>query len=92
MIVICMASLAVIFQIEIPFLLQFWWALFKLKETSLLMSSSYHLQSDGQTEVINRGLQQYLHCFVHESPTNGEVISIGRIGVITPQMALLRDS
>lgn len=47
---------------------QFWQVLFKLNGTSLRMSSSYHPQTDGQTEVINRGLQQYLRCFVHDCP------------------------
>ncbi|MCH79998.1 retrotransposable element Tf2 155 kDa protein type 2 [Trifolium medium] len=34
----------------------------------LRMSTAYNPQSDGQTEVVNKVLQQYLHCFVHENP------------------------
>jgi len=32
------------------------------------MSTAYHPQSDGQTEIVNKALQQYLHCFVHTKP------------------------
>ncbi|XP_071923237.1 uncharacterized protein [Coffea arabica] len=42
------------------FLSQFWTELFKLLKVQLHFSSSYHPQSDGQTEVVNRFLEGYL--------------------------------
>ncbi|KAL5775263.1 hypothetical protein ACOSP7_012820 [Xanthoceras sorbifolium] len=51
------------------FVSSFWSTLFKLQGTELKMSSRYHPQTDGQTEVVNRILEQYLHCFTADQPT-----------------------
>jgi hypothetical protein len=45
----------------------FWRALWDLSGTKLRMSSSYHPQSDGQTEVVNRGVQDMLKAYVSDT-------------------------
>lgn len=47
-----------------------WWKeMFRLAEVSLRMSSSYHPQSDGQTERLNQTMETYLRYFVHACPS-----------------------
>ncbi|XP_062014101.1 uncharacterized protein LOC133730546 [Rosa rugosa] len=43
---------------------------FKLQGSTLCRSSTYHPQSDSQTEVINRTLEHYLRCFIADKPSN----------------------
>lgn len=50
------------------FLSDLWRELFKLQGTMLAHNSAYHLQTDGQTEMLNRYLEDYLRCFFAYNP------------------------
>ena len=52
------------------FISHFWSDLFKFSGTLLRMSSSYHPQTDDQTEVMNRMVEQYLRAYVHDKPSH----------------------
>ena len=51
------------------FINHFWKKLFELSGTTLHHNIAYHPQTDGQTEVVNRSLEQYLRAFTGEQPT-----------------------
>lgn len=50
------------------FLNEVWENLLRLSGTKLHFTTAYHPQSDGQTEVRNRGLEQYLRAFMADLP------------------------
>jgi hypothetical protein len=45
-----------------------WKELFGLSGVTLRMSSSYHPQTDDQTERVNQCMETFLRCFVHACP------------------------
>lgn len=49
---------------------KFWKASHKASGTTLCMSSTYHPQSDGQTEVVNKCIEMYLRTIVHDNARN----------------------
>lgn len=50
------------------FISAFWQELFKKIGTKLLLLTTYHLQTDGQTKVQTRCLEGYLRCMIGEKP------------------------
>jgi hypothetical protein len=43
---------------------RFWTKIFKLQGVFLAFSTTYHPQSDGQTEPVNKYIKNYLRCMV----------------------------
>lgn len=52
------------------FLSKFWQEVFKKSRTTLSMSTAYHPESDGQTEIVNKTIEVYLRATVNDNPRN----------------------
>lgn len=50
------------------FMSKFWGQLMEFSGTKLLHTTAYHPECDGQSEVVNRCLEQYLRLFTHQFP------------------------
>ncbi|PKU68484.1 RNA-directed DNA polymerase [Dendrobium catenatum] len=57
---------------DVKFISHFWRELWKRLNTAINLSSAYHPQSDGQTEVVNRTLGNMLRCLVQGHPKQCE--------------------
>nr|GEX35508.1 reverse transcriptase [Tanacetum cinerariifolium]GEX82942.1 reverse transcriptase [Tanacetum cinerariifolium] len=53
---------------DLIFVSKFWKQLFEASGTQLNHSTTYHPQMDGQTEVVNRGPEQYIRAIVSDRP------------------------
>jgi transposase InsO family protein len=45
-----------------------WRDLFKLSGVTLKMSTTFHPQTDGQFEAVNKSISMYLHCITGDRP------------------------
>ena len=54
------------------FTLNFWKGLFKGFRTNLNFSTAYHPESDGQTERVNRVIEDILRMYVMDKPSRWE--------------------
>ena len=59
------------------FLSLFWRELFRKVQTRLAMSTSHHPQTDGQTERMNRTLEEMVRHYVNYQQTNWDVLLPG---------------
>jgi transposase InsO family protein len=54
---------SIVYDRDPTFTSNFWQELFKLQGSQLHLNSTYHPQTNGQMEVVNKCLERYLRCF-----------------------------
>jgi hypothetical protein len=59
---------SIVYDRDTQFVGHFWRTLWKTLGTNLNFSSTYHPQTDGKIEVVNRSLGNILRCLVSEHP------------------------
>ncbi len=58
------------------FMSKFWTALFQRVGVHLKPSSSYHPETDGQTERMNRKLEEMLRCYVDQNQSSWDELLV----------------
>jgi hypothetical protein len=58
------------------FMSKFWTTLFGMLCVMLRPSSAYHPETDGQTGVVNRKVEEILRCFVNNNQSNWDIFFI----------------
>ena len=74
--VVCLHGLAktIVSDRDTKFMSYFWKTLCMTTKTKLHFSTAYHLQTDGQTEVVNRSIGQLLRCLVCDNITTWDQV------------------
>ncbi|GJZ41324.1 putative CCCH-type zinc finger family protein [Tanacetum coccineum] len=67
-------SLMKITNREPKFMGHFWRTLWKKMGTQMCFSTSYHPETDGQTEVVNRSLRNLLRCLAGDKPKQWDLV------------------
>ena len=63
--------------------------LFKLQGAVIAMSTAYP-QTDGQTEIMNKGLEDYLRCYAGEHPNSQAMVNMAPLFRVLVQHLLPR--
>jgi IS30 family transposase len=64
------------------FLSKFWKEMFNIQGVNLLYSSAYRPQTNGQTEIVNKYVENYLRCMTGGQPKSvGKMVIIGQMVV-----------